>query len=115
MIPKQSNHRMADWARGPHLRALKEAGGTIHAYPRMIHAKTAVFDSSIALVGSANMDERSLLLNYELMLAIYSATGIATVADWINSQVEECEAWEPRHGRTRAMAEAFAETMSPLL
>lgn len=115
VIPMRSNHRLADWARGPHLRALERAGGRVLAYPSMIHAKTAVFDTSAAFAGSANLDERSLLLNYELMLAVYSQQGIKDIADWIDDRIDECEVWKSRSGRARVFVETLAEMVSPLL
>jgi len=37
----------------------------------MIHAKTGVFDRGLALVGTANLDARSLRLNFEVIAAAY--------------------------------------------
>ncbi len=48
---------------------LLAAGVWIYEYlPRMFHAKTAVNDGKWATIGTANMDYRSLFLNYELNL-----------------------------------------------
>jgi cardiolipin synthase len=52
----------------------------------MIHAKAVVLDDDMALVGSANLDQRSLLLNYELMVAFYDAADIRRFARWIERQ-----------------------------
>lgn len=35
----------------------------------MIHAKAVLVDDELALAGSANLDGRSLFLNYEMMIA----------------------------------------------
>ena len=37
----------------------------------MNHAKAVVFDRSLALCGSPNLDSRSLLLNYESAVVFY--------------------------------------------
>ena len=37
----------------------------------MLHAKVVLIDDTVAVAGSANMDIRSLLLNYEVGLCIY--------------------------------------------
>ena len=39
----------------------------------VLHAKLVVIDDTLALAGSANLDSRSLFLNYELMVAFYAA------------------------------------------
>ena len=56
---------------------LVDAGIRIDEYgPPMLHAKVLVVDGRIAAVGSANFDNRSLTLNFEIMAAIYDE-GIA--------------------------------------
>ncbi|MGA1863721.1 MAG: cardiolipin synthase [bacterium] len=73
ITPKRSNHLLADLARGSYLRTLAEAGVNVfYFYAGMLHSKIILIDNSIAIVGSANMDMRSLYLNYEIALFIYS-------------------------------------------
>lgn len=71
VVPRRSNHRLADIARNRGLRALARAGARVWLAPGMVHAKAIVIDRSLALAGSANLDSRSLFLNYELMVAFY--------------------------------------------
>src|SRR6202035_5373878 len=75
-IPAVSNHRLADFARNRALRALATAGVNIHLLPYMNHAKAVVFDESLAISGSVNLDSRSLLLNYECAVVFYGASEI---------------------------------------
>lgn len=50
---------------------LLECGVAVHEYPHgLLHAKSMTIDRETALVGSANMDRRSLELNYENNLLI---------------------------------------------
>ncbi len=75
ITPRRSNHLLADLARGSHLRTLAEAGVKVFYFsPVMLHSKIIIIDHSIAIVGSANMDIRSLYLNYEIALFIYSSS-----------------------------------------
>jgi cardiolipin synthase len=84
-LPAVSNHRLADFARNRALRALAAAGVEIHLLPCMIHAKAVVFDDSLALSGSVNLDSRSLLLNYECAVVFYGAREIEWLAGWIGA------------------------------
>jgi len=84
LLPARSNHRLSDWARGRALRALAQAGGRIWLAPGMMHAKLAVFDNVLALAGSANLDSRSLFLNYELMVAFHQGADVRRFRAWFD-------------------------------
>lgn len=86
VLPRRSNHRLADVARNRALRELWAAGAHIWLAPHMVHAKAIVIDDTLALVGSANLDARSLFLNYELMVAFYHAPDIGQFARWVEIQ-----------------------------
>ena len=96
VVPRRSNHWMADWARERALRALAAAGARIVLYPGMIHAKAVVVDEALALCGSANLDGRSLFVNFELMTAFYGAPEIDWLAAWIERQAQQSIAYEAR-------------------
>ncbi len=86
LIPARSNHRMSDIARRRALRALATSGARIWLAPQMLHAKLVVIDDVLALAGSANVDSRSLFLNYELMVAFHDASDIARFAAWFERE-----------------------------
>lgn len=84
LLPARSNHRLSDLARGRALRTLAQSGGRIRLAPDMVHAKLVVIDESLALAGSANLDSRSLFLNYELMVAFHNAGDVRRFAAWFD-------------------------------
>ena len=84
LLPVRSNHRLADIVRNRSLRALAGAGVHIWLAPHMLHAKLAIVDDVLALVGSTNLDGRSLFLNYELMVAFHNASDIARYSAWLD-------------------------------
>jgi len=86
LLPARSNHRLSDMARGRALHSLSQAGGRIWLAPCMLHAKLAVIDDVLALAGSANLDSRSLFLNYELMLAFHKADDVRRFTTWFDKE-----------------------------
>jgi cardiolipin synthase len=80
ILPERSNHWMADLARHRALRELATDGVRVWLVPYMLHAKAVVIDDSVAWAGSANLDSRSLLLNYELMVAFYAGADVRRFA-----------------------------------
>jgi cardiolipin synthase A/B len=96
VLPAVSNHRLADFARNRALRALGNAGVSIHLLPSMIHAKAVVFDESLAISGSVNLDSRSLLLNYECAVVFFGAREIDWLADWVQALIPEGQPFDCR-------------------
>jgi len=90
LLPAQSNHRLADYARHRGLRDLIGAGGRVWLHPRMLHAKAVLIDDELALAGSANLDGRSLFLNYEMMVAFYDRKAVRAFARWVLARQQEC-------------------------
>lgn len=96
LIPRRSNHRLADLARPGSLRELLASGVRIWLAPRMLHAKLVIVDEMVALAGSLNLDERSLFLNYEMMVAFYDPQAIARFGAWAEQAHEGAEALQAR-------------------
>jgi cardiolipin synthase len=116
IVPFRSNHLSADLARASYLRDLHNAGGQILLYtPVMLHAKAVVFDDQLAVIGSANMDMRSLLLNYEAALFVSSPSNVEDVARWIRGLMADCQPELPVPGWPRELAENVVRLLSPLL
>ncbi len=95
-IPAKSNHRLADFARSRSLRALAQVGVNVHLLPAMNHAKAIVFDRSLAVSGSVNLDSRSLLLNYESAVVFYSEAQIDWLAQWIEALLPKAVEFDRR-------------------
>lgn len=94
LMPARSNHKLSDVARSRALRSLAQAGGRVWLAPGMLHAKLAVFDEELALAGSANLDSRSLFLNYELMLAFHDTADVSRFQAWFDTERQGAAAYE---------------------
>lgn len=116
IVPRRSNHYIADLARGRALRDLRMAGARIYFYKEMLHAKHVLFDDRIAVTGSANLDTRSLILNYEVAMFLYSRPEIETTAEWMEEiMAQSVEVEEMKRGYFKELAEDAAMLLSPLL
>lgn len=113
VLPRHSNHRLADLARHAALRDLTAAGGQVWLVPGMLHAKAVLVDTDLALVGSANLDERSLFLNYELMVAFFEPKQVARFAHWIDGHRAGAELYRgTRPGLIRELVEGLVRWLA---
>lgn len=84
VIPENSDHRILDWAVMAHIAPLLIAGARIWRAPQPFeHSKLMTVDGGWSLVGSANWDQRSLRLNFELNMEIYDRDFAALLSERI--------------------------------
>ena len=115
IVPDPSNHLTADLAGASSLRDLEEQGASVRPYRLgMLHAKVTLFDDTMALVGSANLDMRSLFLNYEIDAVLYGSPEIAGVAAWFTDLTSVCATSLHPATRLRAVIEDVARLIGPL-
>ena len=73
IVPAKTDVALINWASMPALRRCAEYGVKIYRYEGgFLHSKVIVVDSSITIVGSANMDYRSIYYNLEVAAIIYN-------------------------------------------
>lgn len=115
LVPARSNKRVADLARGPFLRDLQSAGCMVLLFgDGMMHAKACLIDAT-AWVGSVNFDVRSMLLNFEMALALHDAASTAALADWFTRLEGRSTRGMPAVGRARRVAEGVFRLGAPIL
>ncbi len=74
LVPWVSNHVVADWIAHSYFTDCLRGGVRIFGYRyTMLHAKTCTIDGQWSTVGTCNLDRLSLVGNYEINLAVYSA------------------------------------------
>jgi len=116
IVPARSNHRIADFARRYYLRELQKAGAEILCYrPGMMHAKAMIVDDRVGLLGSANFDLRSLFVNFEVGLFVYTEPEVAALRAWAQELVDASAAMPAERPARRRILGNIAEDVSRLL
>lgn len=81
LVPKQGDSKLVTAAARTYYDDLVSTGARVHEYgPPMLHAKTLVVDDDVSIVGTANVDNRSFRLNFELIVVAYDTAINATLA-----------------------------------
>ena len=84
VLPERSNLRYVDWACQRWLQPLVDRGVNVLLQPApFAHTKLLVMDGSYAQIGSANLDPRSLRLNFEIALEVYDPATCRRLAQYI--------------------------------
>ena len=83
----------------------------------MMHSKALIVDRRVALFGSANLDQRSLFVNFEIGVAVHSPSEVAAMRAWAEELARHCHpARPPRAARFPAsLAEDVSRLLAPLL
>ncbi len=112
VIPRKSNHVLADIARERALRDLSAVGVKVWLVPQMVHAKAVLIDDDLALSGSLNLDARSLFLNYEVMTAFYTPEQIRWLSDWSAQLMDKSTLYEAKQpGFVRDVVEGVVRSV----
>jgi cardiolipin synthase len=120
LVPDHGDSRLVDLAARSYYPELLRAGGRVFLYqPRFLHAKTMVIDDDLAIVGSANLDNRSFRLDFEVAVVSYGGA--------VNARLDHAFRDDLSHARELSLADvakvplwsrlgqATARLMSPLL
>lgn len=113
------DHWIPYWAARYFTDELLNVGVRIYQFqPGMMHAKMMLVDRELASVGSANLDTRSLALNFELNCVFYSDYEIAKVEDIFNDAFRRSQHVPEEFLRRRLpvrIIENFARLFAPIL
>ena len=120
VLPERSNLRYVDWACRRWLKPLIERGVRVFLQPPpFAHSKLLVMDGSYAQIGSANLDPRSLRLNFEIALEVYDPATCQCLSRYIlqardRSSVLTADALSSLSGAVR-LRDSLCWLLSPYL
>jgi cardiolipin synthase len=120
IVPKKGDSRLVDLAARSYFPELLAAGVRVYEYEaRFIHAKTVVCDSDVAIIGTANLDNRSFRLNFEVAAVVVGPAANLVLANAFIADLRDCH--EITRGQferqpfTKRLGQAGARLISPLL
>jgi len=88
LLPGRSNLPYVHWATRHLLGELIQRGVRVcYQPPPFHHGKLLIVDDAYVLLGSANIDPRSLRLNYELGVEVFDAAFARVLAGWFDGRV----------------------------
>ena len=120
LVPRTSNHVVADWLSQGYYGELLGAGVKIFRFQdAMVHAKTATIDGAWSTVGTANIDRLSMTGNYEVNVEFIDGAMAQQMERIFAQDLENCEQltlveWSSR-GIYKRLVEMFLAPLRPLL
>ena len=120
LLPSRADHRIVYAASSLYAFEAVRAGVRLFRYqPGFMHQKVVLIDSEISAIGSANMDNRSFRLNFEVMLLTVDSAFAAEVEQMLNddfAQAHEIAKEESREThRLQQIGMRIARLISPIL
>ena len=78
ILPAQNNLPFVGWAANAYLFEVLEHDARVYFHPPpFVHSKLLLIDDKYALIGSANIDPRSLRLNFEFNVEVFDQQTVA--------------------------------------
>jgi cardiolipin synthase len=92
IVPKKSDSLVVGLTTNSFFQELLEAGVSIYRYKRgFVHAKTMVCDATVAHVGTANLDNRSFDLNFEINAVVYDEKIAESLESKFNEDIKDSD------------------------
>jgi cardiolipin synthase len=120
MLPLKPDHRVVYLAGFSFMAELNEANIRFFRYePGFLHQKAFVVDERLAMVGTANADNRSFRLNFEISALGITKGFVKEVAQMLESDFSKCREVPANEGFTRGFlfdsGVRLAHLFSPIL
>ena len=95
---------------------LVQCGVRVHAFqPSMMHAKVMTVDGAVAVVGSANMNRRSMSHDEEVVLAVFDPAVAQRLDADLDADLQRCELIEPGDWPDRPLHQKCLEQATSVL
>ncbi len=116
IIPSRPDHFFVYWASQSNIQSLLEAGVKIYSYQNgFIHSKIVIVDRQSASVGTANLDIRSMEINFEVNAFLYDVEVIKRLEDDFLLDLEASEEIVLERFKKRRWQRKFLEALGRLV
>jgi len=120
VVPEKVDSFLVRYAGRSYFDHMLDAGIEIYQYQAgLLHTKSMVVDGCISMFGTANLDMRSLWLNYELSLFVYDTKFASELRQLQQTYIDQSKRLDEHVWASRSLAGQFLENllrlMSPLL
>lgn len=120
MIPCKPDHPFVYWATLYYARELLEMGAKVYRYQKgFLHAKGMIMDREVYCYGTANIDIRSLHLNYEVNAIVYGQEEVEKMCTVFQKDLQDCEQMTLQGSLSKdwktGIKEQLCRLLSPLL
>jgi len=116
ITPKDSDHVFVDIVRMSYIRELHSIGVDVLLYKdEILHAKAMLIDDIGGMVGSVNLDNRSLFFNYEVVTFVYSSQFIKSMESWMNDLMLNSSRQIEKPSKLREAMENILKVFAPIL
>ena len=113
LLPGPIDHDIVEAASRTGFGRLLDAGVEIYEYQAgLLHAKTMAIDGAWAMVGSANMDNRSLALNDEISVVAYDRDVAGRLESVFEDDLSHSRLIDARQWQARSFWKRFWEFLS---
>lgn len=115
IFPSIADHKIVHQASYSYFDDILRSGGKVYLYKKgFIHSKVVIIDDKISSIGSANMDLRSFMLNFEINAFIYDEKIISKITDDFFKDLENSEEIKLKDFENRPFIKKWAESVARL-
>lgn len=120
LLPMKNDSTFVHYASQRYFEGLMNAGVRIMRFDAgLLHTKAITVDDDFALFGTVNLDNRSLHLNFEMMLLVFDPAFVKSLVALMKTYESRCSVIDPATWHKRPLKVRFLEgvcyLVSPLL
>ena len=115
ILPSRPDHKVVFWATRSNIDDMLRAGVRIYTYANgFIHSKIVMVDGKWISVGTTNLDNRSLDINFEIQAFIYSRSKTKDFEIQFLEDLKECVELDLRTHSQRPVYDKVRESLGRL-